>query len=1139
MNISRWSILAFALIGVLTIALLTFTSGPDETLESVDRHTGLSQDELIDIARQSGNAVAALEFLERHEVRFVGHRAGIEAIAALKAELAEYDARPPAEHARTDEITNELRRAAATLEELARAVSHDDLPPRDKLVPLLKTIEADAAIGTATEGFFSAATETGDGIDSRAVLLLASASNTGDTAPHMQVAADFRSEGRMRANLRWLLRSYSVAGATPVARNTLATTYLDINRLTEAQAVLDVARRDGADDLDFWKLRARLGMQLTNPEIEGEALRHVLAAGENLEDMRRMIEIQRFLGNHAEALALARMVADKTGARGDHELTVVLALEGGFVGTAIELLEAYAQEGDDLYWRERIVEYALLDMRIDRAIQELVALNRDYPDKGFEEDLEGLYRRTQRLPELAALLHERLRNNPRDTRAGDEVIGIYVAIGDREQASAVLAEHFEHVDHPRAFFTRLTSYKAAGIEETDSAALQWVRSDLLQPEDIPFVIEASQYWAKDPTYREVITVLADRFDNQPMARDTHMMLITSLFAAGENAEAVRRLEAHVSTPGTTLAERLSAAELLNSIDRQDQALEQYYAVYDEDPDNATALLRIGQILCWSGAPVEAVPFLERRLEVTPEQRALVRAQLAEAHFSSGRPGVATRHFEKAVRQLEKLPALSTEERIWLAKVHARLRHEERAARMYANMVTVREQNIDLILDYVEFLTAFDHLVEAREWMDRATAIRARHPRVLRVEGHLSLREHRYDNATLAMETAREVLGPDPGVEADLGYALHLSGDWRSSKEAYQRASVLAPQNREISRALRDSQDDLTPMLGGQVRSFTVDDDKTLEIELAGSTVMIDERTRLTAAVGHGDYEGESAVVPGGVEEDLFFYDVAASHQPSANSEIAAGARYFDSAPGSGDLGGWAAYDFVDSLTGSAFFTRAYYNDLWTNPAAAVGLEGRAHGLEIGGQRNLAGQWWLNLAAHVRELSLADPTAGNATIDDPQVMASASVGYRIRGDQQAVIDPFRVERSALFPRSPYLIGQQDDSDKAFINSWLTYEAIRLLGNEEVATLVPIGDDFNYVTIGMSAEDRIAANTGGRVDAYIGADVGEGDFLWGLGTSLTWRPGYSTEFFLQGAVGQALGRSFDNATAVEFVLGLYVR
>jgi len=880
-------------------------------------------------------------------------------------------------------------------------------------------------------------------------------------------------------------------------------------------------------------------MQLTNPEMEGAALARVLAAGENLEDMRRMIEVQRFLGNHAEALVLARLVAEETGARGDYELTVVLALEGGFVGTAIELLEDYAAAGDDLYWRERIVEYALLDMRIERAIQELVALNRDYPNKGFEEDLESLYRRTQRLPELAALLHERLRENPRDQQAADEVVEIYVALGERDKAAAVLAEHFDNVDHPRAFFTRLTSYKAAGIEDVDSAALQWVRSDLLQPEDIPFVIEASQYWAKDPTYREVITVLADRFENQPLARSTHMTLITSLFAAGENADAVRRLEAHVSTPGTTLEERLAAAELLNSIDRQDQALDQYYAVYDEQPDNPTALLRIGQILCWSGAPVEAVPFLEQRLQVTSEQRAMVRAQLGEAHFSSGRPGEAAPHFERAVRQLERLPALTTEERIWLAKVHARLRHEEQAAGMYASLLTVREQNIDLILDYVEFLTDFDRLDEAREWMARATRIKARHPRVLRVEGHLSLREKRYKSATIAMETAREVLGPDPGVEADLGYALHLSGDWRSSNEAYQRASVLAPQNREISRALRDSQDDLTPMFGTQVRMLSVDHDDLLEIELAGSTVLIGERTRLTAAVGYGDYEGESAVVPGGVEEDLFFYDVAASHQTTATSEIAGGLRYFDSANSNDDLGAWAAYDYVDAHSGSAFFTRAYYNDLWSNPAAAVGLEGRAHGLELGGHRNLAGKWWLNLAAHVRELSLADPTAGNATVDDTQVMASATVGFRIRGDKQAVIDPFRVERSALFPRSPYLVGELDDSDKAFINSWLSYEAIQLLDDEAVAAIVPIGDDFNYVIFGMSAEDRIAHNAGGRIDGYVGIDAGEGDFLWGIGSSLTWRPVYTAEFFLQAAVGQALGRSFDDATAVEVVLGFYLR
>ena len=138
----------------------------------------------------------------------------------------------------------------------------------------------------------------------------------------------------------------------------------------------------------------------------------------------------------------------------------------------------------------------------------------------------------------------------------------------------------------------------------------------------------------------------------------------------------------------------------------------------------------------------------------------------------------------------------------------------------------------------------------------------------------------------------------------------------------------------------------------------------------------------------------------------------------------------------------------------------------------------------------------------------------------------------------MIDPFRVERSALFPRSPYLVGHPNDSDGTFINSWLSYEAIRLL-DENVNAIVPIGDDFDYVTVGMSAEDQIANNTGGRVDGYVGADVGEGDFVWGVGSSLTWRPKQATEFFLQASAGQALGRGFENATSVEVILGFYLR
>ena len=89
MNLSGWRLLLFAIVGLITIAVLTFQGTRKDELDSLDRHTGLSPDELIEIARRSGSAVAAYEFLVEHEDRFVDYAPGRATIAILAAELVE------------------------------------------------------------------------------------------------------------------------------------------------------------------------------------------------------------------------------------------------------------------------------------------------------------------------------------------------------------------------------------------------------------------------------------------------------------------------------------------------------------------------------------------------------------------------------------------------------------------------------------------------------------------------------------------------------------------------------------------------------------------------------------------------------------------------------------------------------------------------------------------------------------------------------------------------------------------------------------------------------------------------------------------------------------------------------------------
>jgi hypothetical protein len=388
-----------------------------------------------------------------------------------------------------------------------------------------------------------------------------------------------------------------------------------------------------------------------------------------------------------------------------------------------------------------------------------------------------------------------------------------------------------------------------------------------------------------------------------------------------------------------------------------------------------------------------------------------------------------------------------------------------------------------------------------------------------------------------MSEARELAqGPDPGIEAEMGHALKLSGEWRESVEAYQRAYELAPNNREIGNALRDSRDDLASLVAGQGRYFAIGDDKAVELTLAGSTMFVGETTRLSAAITHGSYEGVT-IAAGDQEEDATIGDLSLSWSASNDTALSAGLRGYFGAPGPA-AGGWGAWEHTSSGAWRRVAARAYVDDLLTNPMASVALEGRARGIELESQVDLSPRLWMGFGAHYRDLELLDPIA-DEKVDDGQVLASAVLGWRVRGSQAAVIDGFRVDRGAFFPQSPYLIGTPEEDDGALINAWIAYLGIRLLGDEAVADVIPIGESFDYLTLGGSVEDRLSEHLGGRLDSFVGTDVGEGDSIWGVAGSRSWRPSFGTELFLRANFGQALGRSVDDSDLSEVVLGFYLR
>ena len=67
-------------------------------------------------------------------------------------------------------------------------------------------------------------------------------------------------------------------------------------------------------------------------------------------------------------------------------------------------------------------------------------------------------------------------------------------------------------------------------------------------------------------------------------------------------------------------DELGRRQQLFGSDALDRALHFYMAVLDERPDHMLSLLRVGQIRSWTNDPRGAIPFYERRLAATDDER---------------------------------------------------------------------------------------------------------------------------------------------------------------------------------------------------------------------------------------------------------------------------------------------------------------------------------------------------------------------------------------------------------------------------------------------------------------------------------------------------------------------------------------
>ncbi|MDH3591079.1 MAG: tetratricopeptide repeat protein, partial [Planctomycetota bacterium] len=657
--------------------------------ETIDRHTGeriivvRTVADALYAARREGNARDAREMIAAERDRFEEVEILDRFEAILAAELsAPLGAESPAAHPAASVVRAERDRAANRRDELKRLLGRQ--LDRATLLALLSDLEADTAVAEATEGFFEPLgrwrqerPDAPDRPDAWAARRLRALDTAEDDDPptekdFLQIVDAFRSQNRLRARRRWLLRAFGAVPGSAKVRDRLVQTYLEHNRLEESFLIIGTALRDAPDNMELWNFRAQIAGWLSRPALELDAREKLLAALDTVEARERIVTLCEFVGQPERAIPHAVHLAKGSTDPVVLERPARLALAGGKIDRALELLAERAEEtGDHKYWRGKIIEYAHQDLRVARVIAELELLHEKYPDGDYGARLESVYRRRNMIDRLAPLLDKRLEKNP-EPRLEREVIGMYSLLGNEERIRAILVRRAGRTKDALVFFEDLPTYVAAGLPEILEHGARIAQSDEFRPKHVSPAIEALRPFFTNAEYRGLAVRIARRYPTVQASRDflianvdasatdTARALAAEALArdhpddevylrvwidraawAGDNESQARARERWVEHDPDDLENKKALGDLYVALDRSDEALAIWKEIAESDGVGSEASLFLIEALFAADRIEEAVALLEQRAAL-PGASIDDRLDVAERLFGST-------HFDRSMR----------------------------------------------------------------------------------------------------------------------------------------------------------------------------------------------------------------------------------------------------------------------------------------------------------------------------------------------------------------------------------------------------------------------------------------------------------------------------------------------------------
>lgn len=686
--LTRTQVATFAVVITLSTLLLLAVPSPYAPGVAVDRHTGapvLSAWHRLQHARASGEVGVVIANLAGDDEQ--AEQTLIKGLVDLMHRELQ-----PLSLSMTGEVPSEVAH-----------LSHELLAA------------ADDHTGDSIEHFFRGLPSGSTGLDAQAADLcqrLASGAVPG-VAELLKLSSEFGRRGRQRAHWRWLTRTFALHPQESQAVDGLMKVCIAHGLLTQALAVADASAADRSRDRDHLRMRAKLGSWLDRSEVEVAALEQLVALLELPADRSRLLEIYAFLRMPDKALPHAIALADGAAQVSEAEAAATTAFVSGYVDEGLSMLTRAASRAvDPMPWLQRVADYALLDLRVDRATAELERMVAfDSGDDG--RALESLYRRTDKPDLLADLLERRVLREPSNSELWAEVVGLRYALGQPMRARRLEVQRNAALANPQAFLETLPADVRAQATAVRRQALSMALAVDPDATLLGDVLKRLRPFLQAPQFRDAAEALLVRYKDDPAARSMRVEMVD----LGRTPEQATLAAADLSATYPDDVELIGLwIERANWAGMTAAELAARRALLELQPTDLANRHALADVLAFAGDVASALPIWQQLVGDEGIVSAAV-PMLVESLFELGRE-------PEALQLLERLatdPAATNTHRMQAADELFYRRSYDRAKVLYSSVLREEPKHLRALLRLGQIHAWSNDPATARGYLERRLA----------------------------------------------------------------------------------------------------------------------------------------------------------------------------------------------------------------------------------------------------------------------------------------------------------------------------------------------------------------------------------------------------------------------------------